>query len=57
MISHVPTLRLSAGIGNEGEVLVIHNVSRDCDDIYECYVDNGVPPARNKSITVVVNCK
>ncbi|CAL1529683.1 unnamed protein product [Lymnaea stagnalis] len=42
-------------IGLEGEVLIIHNVSRSCDDIYECYVDNGVPPAVSKAIRVVVD--
>nr|KAG5694113.1 hypothetical protein BaRGS_005868 [Batillaria attramentaria] len=42
-------------IGTEGEVLVIHNVSRMCDDIYECYVDNKVPPAVSKAIRVTVD--
>ncbi|XP_046377965.1 lachesin-like [Haliotis cracherodii] len=41
-------------IGLEGEVLIIHNVTRYCDDIYECYVDNGIPPAVSKAIRVVV---
>ncbi|CAG5135222.1 unnamed protein product, partial [Candidula unifasciata] len=42
-------------IGLEGEVLIIHNVTRHCDDIYECFVDNGVPPAVSKAIRVVVD--
>ncbi|XP_050400107.2 lachesin [Patella vulgata] len=41
-------------IGLEGGALLIHNVSRYCDDIYECVVDNGVPPPRSKAIRVEV---
>ncbi|XP_041375064.1 lachesin-like [Gigantopelta aegis] len=41
-------------IGIDGEVLVIHNISRDFDDLYECLVDNGVPPALTKSTRVIV---
>ena len=48
---------LLAGIGTEGEVLVIHNVSRMCDDVYECFVDNGVAPAVSKAIRVTVDCE
>ncbi|KAK7008598.1 lachesin-like isoform X1 [Biomphalaria glabrata] len=53
--NHKGTSNIKEKIGSEGEVLIIHNVSRNCDDIYECYVDNGVPPAVSKAIRVVVN--
>ncbi|RUS90485.1 hypothetical protein EGW08_001753 [Elysia chlorotica] len=42
-------------IGKDGEVLIIHNVTRDCADTYECRVDNGVPPAVSKAIHVSVH--
>ena len=45
------------GIGINGEVLVIHNVSRYCGDIYECVAFNGVHPASNRLISVDVQCK
>ncbi|BFY97794.1 hypothetical protein BsWGS_00834 [Bradybaena similaris] len=38
----------------EGEVLIIHNVSRYCDDKYECVAYNGVSPAATKEIRVHV---
>ncbi|ESP02471.1 hypothetical protein LOTGIDRAFT_138404, partial [Lottia gigantea] len=41
-------------IGLEGGILLIHNVSRFCDDIYDCFVDNGVSPAVSKAIRVEV---
>ncbi|GFO21330.1 opioid-binding protein/cell adhesion molecule [Plakobranchus ocellatus] len=41
-------------IGQEGEVLIIHNITRDCADLYECYVNNGIPPAVSKTIKVTV---
>ncbi|GFS18248.1 MAM domain-containing glycosylphosphatidylinositol anchor protein 1 [Elysia marginata] len=41
-------------IGQGGEVLIIHNVTRNCGDTYECRVDNGVPPAVSKAIHVNV---
>ncbi|CAG5130475.1 unnamed protein product, partial [Candidula unifasciata] len=41
-------------IGMEGEVLVIHNVSRYCDDKYQCVANNEVPPAATKEIRVHV---
>ena len=40
-----------------GEVLVIHNVTRYCGDIYECIAFNGVPPAVNHLIRVEVKCE
>ncbi|XP_041351056.1 limbic system-associated membrane protein-like [Gigantopelta aegis] len=41
-------------IGTSGEVLVIHNVSRYCDGIYECEAFNGVPPKATRLIRVSV---
>ncbi|XP_070174728.1 limbic system-associated membrane protein-like [Littorina saxatilis] len=41
-------------IGVAGEVLVIHNVTRYCDDVYECVAYNNVPPAAHRSIRVYV---
>ncbi|XP_041365607.1 limbic system-associated membrane protein-like [Gigantopelta aegis] len=41
-------------IGIEGEVLLIHNVTRYCDDTYECVAFNGVPPADSKRMRVNV---
>ena len=40
-----------------GEFLIIHNISRYCDGIYECVAFNDVPPAVNKDIKVEVECK
>ncbi|XP_041375065.1 protein amalgam-like [Gigantopelta aegis] len=44
-------------LNDEGQVLFIHNVSRYWDDIYECFVDNGVSPSVSKAISVVVECR
>ena len=46
-----------AEIGVNGEVLIIHNVTRYCGDTYECVAFNGVPPAVNPLIRVDVECK
>ncbi|XP_062619049.1 opioid-binding protein/cell adhesion molecule homolog [Saccostrea cucullata] len=42
------------GIGMEGEILVIHNVSRYCDGIYQCVASNDVPPAVEMETAVFV---
>ncbi|XP_052101022.1 limbic system-associated membrane protein-like isoform X2 [Mytilus californianus] len=42
------------GVGMNGEYLIIHNISRYCDGIYECVAFNDVPPAVNKDIKVEV---
>ncbi|XP_056022848.1 lachesin-like isoform X6 [Ostrea edulis] len=42
------------GVGINGEILIIHNVSRYCDGIYECVAFNDVPPAVNRVISVMV---
>ncbi|XP_067666670.1 limbic system-associated membrane protein-like isoform X2 [Haliotis asinina] len=41
-------------IGVEGEVLLIYNVTRYCDDVYECVAFNNVPPADSKRMRVNV---
>ncbi|XP_055881042.1 lachesin-like isoform X1 [Biomphalaria glabrata] len=41
-------------IGMDGEVLVIHNVTRYCDDIYECVAFNDVAPVATREIRVQV---
>jgi len=48
---------LCEGIGLTGEMIVIQNVSRYCDDIYECVASNGVPPSVNRQMRVTVECK
>jgi len=45
-----------AGIGLTGEMIVIQNVSRYCDDIYECVASNGVPPSVSRQMRVTVEC-
>jgi hypothetical protein len=45
-----------SGIGMEGEILVIHNVSRYCDGIYQCVASNDVPPAVEMETAVFVEC-
>lgn len=40
----------------EGEILVIHNVSRYCDGIYQCVASNDVPPAVEMETAVFVEC-
>ena len=46
-----------AGIGMEGEILVIHNISRYCDGVYQCLASNDVPPNVEMETTVIVECK
>lgn len=41
-------------IGMEGEILVIHNVSRFCDGVYQCVASNDVPPAVEMETKVIV---
>lgn len=43
-----------SGIGMEGEILVIHNVSRFCDGVYQCVASNDVPPAVEMETKVIV---
>ncbi|KAK7505028.1 hypothetical protein BaRGS_00003598, partial [Batillaria attramentaria] len=42
------------GIGEAGQVLVIHNVTRYCGGQYECVAENGVPPSVRREINVRV---
>lgn len=46
-----------AEVGPPGEVLIIHNVTRYCDDIYTCVANNGVPPNSYRKVAVTVLCK
>lgn len=41
-------------IETNGELIVIGNVSRYCDDIYICVANNGVPPAVSRQMRVTV---
>lgn len=41
-------------IGHDGMVLRIRNISRYCDDVYQCVADNGVNPPESREITVTV---
>ncbi|XP_071171432.1 lachesin-like isoform X1 [Mytilus edulis] len=41
-------------VGQNGEVLIIYNISRYCEDLYECVAVNGIQPAASKEIKVVV---
>ncbi|CAL1526562.1 unnamed protein product, partial [Lymnaea stagnalis] len=41
-------------VGINGEVLIIHNVTRYCGDSYECVAFNNVPPMATKLIKVSV---
>jgi hypothetical protein len=41
-------------ISYTGEMIIIRNVSRYCDDIYECVASNGVPPSVSRQMRVSV---
>jgi len=46
------------GISDEpSETIVIRNVTRHSDDMYECVASNGVPPAAVRRIRVTVECQ
>ena len=47
----------NTGIGTVGELVIIQNVTRYCDDIYECIASNGVPPTVSRQMRVTVECK
>ena len=49
---------VTAGISDEpSETIVIRNVTRYSDDLYECVASNGVPPAAVRHIRVTVECQ
>jgi len=49
---------LVTGISDEpSETMVIRNVTRYSDDLYECVASNGVPPAAVRQIRVTVECQ
>ncbi|GFR58095.1 opioid-binding protein/cell adhesion molecule [Elysia marginata] len=41
-------------VGQGGEVLVIHNVTKDCADTYECVADNKVGSAISHSFKITI---
>ncbi|WAR00119.1 LACH-like protein, partial [Mya arenaria] len=41
-------------IGAAGDGLKIHNISRYCEDDYECVADNGIEPIATQMMTVTV---
>ena len=46
--------RRVVGVGHK---LVLGNITRDSDDVFECHADNGVPPTARKTFHVTVECK
>ena len=51
-------VRCGAGISDEpSQTIVIRNVSRYSDDLYECVASNGVPPAAVRRSRVTVECQ
>jgi len=46
--------RRVVGVGHK---LVLGNITRDSDDVFECQADNGVPPTARKTFHVTVECK
>lgn len=43
-----------AVIGDDGEALKIHNISRYCEDVYECVADNDIEPKASQKMKVSV---
>lgn len=41
-------------IGSSGEELKIHNISRYCEDVYECVADNGIEREASREMKVTV---
>ena len=46
--------RRVVGVGHK---LVLVNITRDSDDVFECHAENGVPPTARKTFHVTVECK
>ena len=44
-------------IGSDGEELKIHNISRYCEDVYECEAVNDIGPPASREMKVTVECK
>ncbi|KAH3841641.1 hypothetical protein DPMN_115114 [Dreissena polymorpha] len=57
MVIIMTMIHLLTGIGSDGEILRIHNMSRDCGGTYECVADNGVGEKAIRRINIAVNCK
>ena len=50
-------MMMISGMANTGEVLMIRNVTKQCDAEYECVAYNGVPPPVSKRIKLTVHCE
>ena len=46
-----------AEVGEDGEMLLIHNITRYCGGLYECEAQNGIGTGVHRSINVDVECK
>lgn len=61
-VAYVPfraKMKLFADLGTVGERFHIHNITRYCGyiySVYECHVNNGVPPAVRRQIRLRVEC-
>jgi len=40
-----------------GHKLILVNITRDSEDVFQCQSDNGVPPTARKTFHVTVECK
>lgn len=43
-------------IGDPGEALKIYNISRYCEDVYECVANNDIEPGASQRMKVTVEC-
>ena len=41
---------------DDGQVLMLRNISRHCSDMFECIADNGVAPSVSRRMRVSVQC-
>ena len=57
LTSSIYYIILFAAIGEEGEALKIYNISRYCEDVYECVANNNIEPDASKRMKVNVECK
>ena len=44
-------------IGSNGELLIIHNISRYDAAVYECVAENGIGTEARRKMKVTVQCK
>jgi hypothetical protein len=52
-----PHLRSNTHLIQEGDTLIIKNISTYYSGIFECIANNSVPPAASRKIRVNVECK